>query len=151
MMKAYFHCSYCESVFNNEDDCHKHEIEEHAKGKSPKYKRHDIVKLDSTGLAYYIKELEYFSTTTNQWIYSLEDTHESVAEDELSLVCKEKDCVKLYENAIKLAEALFGDKCADGYHSCFKISVRLDGHFLFTVPISTDQVLEYMANKEKSK
>lgn len=150
-MKVQFHCSYCKSVFNNEDDCRKHEIEEHAKGKAPKYKRHDIVKWDSTGHAYYINELEYFSTTVNQWVYSLEGTHASVAEDVLSLVCKEKDCIKLYEGAIELANTLFGDKCAGGYHSCFAVSVRLDGHFLFTVPISTDQVLEYMANKEKSK
>ena len=150
-MKVQFHCSHCESIFENEYDCRKHEIEEHAKGKAPKYERHDIVKWDSTGYAYYIKELEYFSTATNQWVYSLEDTNATVAEDGLSLVCKNKDCIKLYENAIELANILFGDKCAGGYRSCFAASVRLDGHFLFTVPISTDQVLEYMANKEKSK
>lgn len=90
MMRVQFHCSYCESVFNNEDDCRRHEIKEHAQGKAPKYERHDIVKWDSTGHAYYINELEYFSAATNQWVYSLEGTHATVTEDGLSLVCKRK-------------------------------------------------------------
>lgn len=35
-MRTQFHCSYCDSVFNNEDACRKHEIEKHAQGKAPK-------------------------------------------------------------------------------------------------------------------
>ena len=148
-MRVQFHCSYCKSVFNNEDDCRKHEIEKHAQGKAPKFERGDIVKCDGSGYSYYIDNVAYFSNARNQWVYSLELTHATVAEDGLSLVCKKKDCLKLHESAIELANALFGDRCADGYYSCFAASAKLDGHFLFTVPISTDQVLEYMANKNK--
>ena len=149
MMKVQFHCSYCESVFDNEDDCRKHEIENHAQGKAPKFERGDIVKCDGSGYSYYIDRVAYFSNARNQWVYSLEGTHANATENGLSLVCKKEDCRKLYKSAIELAKALFGDRCADGYYSCFEASVRLDGHFLFTVPISTDQVLEYMANKNK--
>ena len=148
-MKVQFHCSYCEALFNNEDDCRKHEIEKHAQGKAPKFERGDIVKCSGTGYSYYIDRVAYFSNACNQWVYSLEGAHETVAEDDLSLVCKMEDCRKLYESAIELAEALFGDKCADSYYSYLGVSIRLDRHFLFTVPISTDQVLEYMANKNK--
>lgn len=150
-MKVYFHCSYCESIFDSEDDCRKHEIEEHAQGKAPKFKRGDIVKWDSVECSCYISGLEYFSNAANQWVYSLEGISTTVREDCLSLVCKKENARALYENAIELANILFGDKCAEGYHSCFETSVRLDRHFLFTVPISTDQVLAYIANKEKSK
>ena len=150
-MRVQFHCSYCESVFNNEDDCRKHEIEIHAQGIPPKYERGDIVKWDSTGRSYYVNDTVYFDNANNQWVYALEGTHASVTEDGLSLVCKKEDCRKLYESAIELAYVLFGDSCAGGYHSCFEASVRLDGHFLFTVPISTDQVLEYIQSKEKTK
>ena len=79
----------------------------------------------------------------------MEGTHETITEDGLSLVCKVGDCRKLYESAIELAEALFRGRFTDGYYSCLGSSIRLDRHFLFTVPISTDQVLEYMANKNK--
>ena len=151
MMTVQFHCSYCEAIFDNEDECREHEIEKHAQGKAPKFERGDIVKCSGMGYSYYIDRVAYFSNARNRWVYSLEGTHATVAEDGLSLVCKKKDCIKLYESAIELANILFGDKCAGGYHSCFAASVRLDGHFLFTVPISTDQVLEYMANKNKSK
>ena len=150
-MRVQFHCSYCDSVFNNEDDCRKHEIDTHAQGKAPKFERGDIVKCDGSGYSYYIDRVAYFSNARNQWVYALDGTNACIAEDGLSLVCKKKDCIELYNSAIELAEALFGDKCADGYHSCFAADVRLDGHFLFTVPISTDQVLEYMTNKKQAK
>ena len=149
MMRVQFHCSYCELVFNNEDDCRKHEIEKHAQGKAPKFERGDIVKCDGSGYSYYIDRVAYFSNARNQWVYSMEGTHETITEDGLSLVCKKGECRKLYESATELAEALFGDRCTDSYYSCLRVSIRLDRHFLFTVPISTDQVLEYMANKNK--
>lgn len=146
-MRVQYHCGYCESVFDNEDDCRKHEIEKHARGQAPKYEKGDIVKLNSAGFSYYVKDVSYFSNARNQWVYSLEGTPPTVSEDCLSLVCKKEDCKKLYENAIELANTLFGYKCADGYYSCFEASIKLDGHFLFTVPLSTDQVLEYIEQK----
>lgn len=150
-MKVKFHCSYCESVFYNEDDCLKHEIVKHAQGKAPKFKKGDIVKWDSVGCAYYISGPEYFSNVTNQWIYNLEGISSTVREDNLSLVCKKENARTLYASAIELANILFGDACAEGFQGCIASSVRLDRYFLFTVPIPTDQVLEYMAKKEQSK
>ncbi|MBO5680373.1 MAG: hypothetical protein J6T08_01550 [Lentisphaeria bacterium] len=150
-MRVQYHCSYCSETFSYEDDCRKHEIEAHAKGKAPKYEIHDIVKLNSTGYSYYVKDVAYFSNARNQWVYSLEGTPSTVSEDCLSLVCKKEDCKKLYESAVELANTLFGDKCADNYYSCFEASIKLNGHFLFTVPLSTDQVLEYINKKNKEE
>ena len=150
-MRVQYHCSYCEEIFSDEDNCRKHEIEKHAQGQAPKYEKGDIVKLNSAGYSYYVKDVAYFSNARNQWVYSLEGTPSAVSEDCLSLVCKKEDCKKLYKNAVELANILFGDKCADGYYSCFETSIKLNGHFLFTVPLSTDQVLEYIEQKRERR